>query len=146
MNYFIQVFYTYFLPLAALASFGYIIYLLLSKQSVFEYIEKDFEEAVEQNMKLSKSAIVEHFKEMQGRTAEMLEHLNQEAQEHLENSTQQVSKLQEQLEQVVSNQKALSSRLSELERNNAELHNEIKKRDAIIERKTKQVQRLKDAV
>lgn len=140
---YIRFFYTYILPLMALFSFGYIIYLLLSKRAVFERIEYDFEYAIEQNAKLSKSAIVEHFKKMSERTAEMLEHLNQEARDSLEQSIHQVHKLSEQLEQVVSNQKALNARLAELEQSNAELHNEIKKRDAIIERKTKQITRLK---
>ena len=144
--YYIQIFYSYILPLLAILSGGYIIYLLLSKRAVFKQIEYDFEESIERNLKLSKSAIVEHFQTMQEHTAEMLQRLELEAQEQLEQSTHHVVKLAKQLEQVVINQKALNIRLAELEQSNSRLHDEIKKRDAIIERKTKQIQRIKDAV
>ena len=140
---YIQLFYTYILPLMARLSLVYIIYVLLSKRTTFARIEYDFKYAVEQNAKLSKSAIVTHFKEMDERTHQMLDQLNNEAREQLENSMHHVHKLSEDLEKIVANQKVLNSRLSELERSNAELHNEIKKRDAIIERKTKQILRFK---
>jgi Fe2+ transport system protein B len=54
-----------------------------------------------------------------------------------------------QLEKINNIQRTLnlfSLNLQELEKANKNLHDEIKKRDAIIERKTKQIQRLKDAV
>jgi septal ring factor EnvC (AmiA/AmiB activator) len=127
----------------ALLSFGFIIFLLLSKRAVYKLIEYDFKKSIERNSKLSETAIIGHFQKMQKYTAEMLERLDQEAHEQLEQATHHVSKLREQLKQVVSNQEALNSRLAELEQSNAELHNEIKKRDAIIERKSKQIGRLK---
>jgi len=139
----LDLFYTYVMPLTTLFSFFYIIYLLISKRAVFKSIEKDFEESVEKNSSLSKSAIVKHFKNMQENTAEMLQNLNQEAEQHIHESIEQIETLSDQLKQITYNQQELNNRLSNLESSNEELHNEIKKRDAIIERKTRQIARLK---
>ena len=142
----IEIFYNYILPPITLLSFLYIIYLLLSKKFYYELIEQEFHDAIDNNRKISKNAIQEHFTKMQERTAEMLEKINNEVQEQLERSMKQAYKFDEQLSQIVYNQHILNIDLADLKQSNTELHNEIKKRDAIIERKTKQIKRLKNAV
>ena len=137
--YAIQIFYTYILPLMALAAFGYIIYLLMTKQEDFEQIEERFYNSIKKIENLSDEAIRTHFSNVQHFTGQVLKALDQDAREQLEQTHAK-------LEDINKTQQELSYKLQELQRANAELHNEIKKRDAIIERKTKQVQRLKDAV
>ncbi|MBD3842457.1 MAG: hypothetical protein IE909_11335 [Campylobacterales bacterium] len=139
MMYYIQIFYSYVLPLMALFSFGYIIYLLLSKRAVFELMENNFYSSVKKNSELSNEAIRTHFESIRQYTKQALQELNTDAREQLQEALSS-------FEDINKAQIALSSQLSALQKTNAELHNEIKKRDAIIERKTKQIQRLKDAV
>jgi len=127
MNYY-QIFYSYILPPIAFLSLLYIIYLLSIKRAYFKYIEDNFEKAVKRN-----------FEEMQYHMNQMIEKLNADAREKLEETLSSFQKINKA-------QKYLNYKLQELQKANEELHNEIKKRDAIIERKTKQIKRLKNEI
>jgi MFS superfamily sulfate permease-like transporter len=136
---YIESFYLYILPIMALLSFGYIIYLLLAKETDFYLMEEHFYNSVKRIEKLSEKAIRTHFENVEHYTGQVLKALDQDAREQLE---QTHSKLQD----INKTQQAISYQLQELQRANAQQADEIKKRDAIIERKTKQLQRLKDGV
>ena len=135
----IEILYSYILPPMTLIAFVYIIYLLVTKKEGYEQIEKHFFDAIEKNIKLSNNAIETHFKEMKKRTKQALQKLDTDAREQLQEALSS-------FEDINKAQRALSAQFAELQRANAELHDEIKKRDAIIWRKTKQIQRLKNAI
>jgi len=139
MNEYVQNFYMYILPIMALVSFVYIIYLLLVKQAYFEHIKEHFHNAIDENKKLSNQAIKMHFENMQNYTKQALEQLEQDVRKQLQNTLSN-------FEDINEAQNNLNYQMKEIQRANSMLHDEIKKRDAIIERKTKQIKRLKDAV
>jgi len=137
--YAIQFFYTYLLPIMALLSFGYIIYLQVTRQADFEQIEVSFYNSVKRIEGLSDEAIRTHFENVEHYTGKVLKAFGEDTREQLE---QTHAKLLD----IDTTQQALSYQLQELQRANAQQADEIKKRDAIIERKTRQIQRLKNAV
>ena len=137
--YYIQIFYSYILPLMALFSFGYIIFLKLTRQADFDIMENNFYRALKRNSELSSEVIEAHFSDIQQYTKQALQKLDTDAREQLQEALSS-------FEDINKAQRTLSAQFAELQRANAELHDEIKKRDAIIERKTKQIKRLKNAV
>lgn len=137
--YSIQIFYSYFLPIMALVAFGWLIYLQMTKQEDFKLIEERFYDSLKHIENLSDQAIRTHFENVEHFTGEVLKALDEDARQQLEQTHSK-------LESINEMQQSLSYQLQDLQRANSELHDQIKKRDAIIERKTKQIQRLKDAV
>lgn len=131
-----DILHNYILPFISIASTTYIIFILFTKRFYYKNIQEDFFNQIEKNKKLSHDVIREHFENMQQYTKQALKELDADAREQLQEAFRK-------FEDINKAQQALSSQLAELQRANAELQNEIKKRDAIIERKTKQVQRLK---
>jgi len=136
----------------------FIIYLLIFRSKHFKGLVKDFKNALEDNAMISRSIIYNHFDTMNTRTENMLESLTQNSQIALKNliddtreetekvlrsTILNVMKISDELGSLTTAQVVLNNRLSSLEETNQYLSNELKTRDAIIERKTRQIARLK---
>jgi len=132
----IEILYSYILPPMTLIAFVYIIYLLVTKKEGYEQIEKHFFDAIEKNIKLSNNAIETHFKEMKKRTKQALEELDADSREQLKGTLTYFGHINKA-------QRTLGTQLEELQRANEDLNYEIRKRNAIIERKSRQITKLR---
>ena len=137
MTHFIEIFYNYILPPIALFSVFYIIYLLLTREKNFRLMERHFYDTIEKNSAVSNEAIQKHFTNMQEYSKEALQALDTDAR-------QELYKTLSIFDSINKNYESIASQLNELQRANAFLSNEIKKRDAIVERKTKQIEKFKN--
>jgi predicted nuclease with TOPRIM domain len=143
---YIQIFQLYILPGLSIIALSIIIYLQISRKAVYEVMEKSFNDTLENNRLQSKIVISKHLEDIEDQAKHMLSLINEEIHSKLNQSANQISKLSEQLEQMTIDQAKLNDEISRLHDERAKLNDEIKKRDAIIERKSKQIKRLKDEI
>jgi peptidoglycan hydrolase CwlO-like protein len=83
---------------------------------------------------------------MNEQTHKMLQKFHEEAHTQLTYLTSHMSQLSALFEQIIQQQESLKNELGAVHQESAKLNAEIKKRDAIIERKSKQIQRLKNDI
>lgn len=128
----IEILYFYILPPLAISSFAYIIYMWTSRKTYFE-----------ETQEISKKAIIDFYEETAKNTALMIDKINQNALEKLKIATNQTSTFAQNLEEISGIQEKLNKQLRELQINNARLIEQNHKKDAILERKIKLIQKLK---
>jgi len=139
----VQTMYTDVLPIVTLIAFIIVISLQLYKRDVYKNIEKKFFKTLDNNQKLSEVMIQKYFQKTNEQTDQMLQHLNNETQHILDQSTNDILKLQTQLRQTTKIQQLLNQRLNDFQEETTLLHNKLQEKNAIIERKSRQIKRLK---
>lgn len=132
---FVQFFYLWILPIFSIFSIAYLISLLITKNETFNKINSEFRYAIEVNKKISNEQIKEHYKNVQNYTDAAIEKIN---------SSSQLEELTTKLELINKLQKNLVHQLQKIQSENEELNKKIKEREAIIDRKSQQISRLKE--
>jgi len=117
-------------------SLAYLTYALATRRDYFRKTEKAFQKSIEENKKTSEDLFNEHFEMMQKNTKALLNIINDETKRSLEETIKKTNLLNSEMEKIVSSQEILTNKI-------VHLNNEIQKKDAIIERKMKQIKRLK---
>jgi len=138
--------YFYIIPGILFLSFVYIIFLLITRQSDFQLIENNFEKSLNSLFKMTEKNFNIFANSLNNKAEQTLTQFINANEHQLKDITIQIKNLIEQLLQMQENQKKLNNINFELFQNISHLNNEIKKRDAIIERKIKQIKRLKNDI
>jgi hypothetical protein len=115
-------------------AFTYIIYILLRRKEDFKEINQSFYEEIIANKNLSKNVILEHFQEVEKETDRILKQFNFEAEKNFTIQIEKMKEIEKKLEYFSEMQKV------DIE----EMMQEVKKKDAIINRKNRQIERLKE--
>jgi len=115
-------------------AFTYIIYILLRRKEDFKEINQSFYEEIIANKNLSKNVIFEHFQEVEKETDRILKQFNFEAEKNFTIQIEKMKEIEKKLEYFSEMQKV------DIE----EMMQEVKKKDAIINRKNRQIERLKE--
>jgi len=115
-------------------AFTYIIYILLRRKEDFKEINQSFYEEIMANKNLSKNVILEHFQEVEKETDRILKQFNFEAEKNFSIQIEKMKEIEKKLEHFSEMQKV------DVE----EMMQEVKKKDAIINRKNRQIERLKE--
>jgi len=138
--------YYYVIPLILFFTFLYVIFLIFNRKNYLYQIEQDFNQTINHAFNLLDNNFNVFVKKIDKKTEMVLSDFVEANEEQLKDITIQIKNLNEQLQQMQENQKKINNINFELSQNISHLNNEIKKRDAIIERKTKQIKRLKNEI
>ena len=140
---YIQIFYTYILPVMALVSFFYIIYLLVRKEAIFRSIEKQIYLTTEKQKDELRDSIIDFYNESKEIFENSLRLIKSETETELEKVKEELSEIQQQTRSLAYDLRNINAENKQLTETILKLKEEINKRDAILHRKEKQIQRLK---
>ena len=140
---YIQIFYTYILPVMALVSFFYIIYLLVRKEAIFRSIEKQIYLTTEKQKDELRDSIIDFYNESKEIFENSLRLIKSETETELEKVKEELSEIQQQTRSLAYDLRNINAENKQLTETILKLREEINKRDAILHRKEKQIQRLK---
>jgi hypothetical protein len=142
MSYYVQMFYIYFLPPAMLISLIYIAYFRAIRKSDIDFIEKKITAAIEESLEFSEELTRKNFNKVEYEQEQIFDNITNRALENIKIYEEKMQNLRLNIENVILLQKEIYD-LNSIINKQAD---EIKKRDAIIERKTKQIKRLKNEI
>jgi hypothetical protein len=142
MSYYVQMFYIYFLPVAMLISLIYIAYFRAIRKSDIDFIEKKITAAIEESLEFSEELTRKNFNKVEYEQEQIFDNITNRALENIKIYEEKMQNLRLNIENVILLQKEIYD-LNSIINKQAD---EIKKRDAIIERKTKQIKRLKNEI
>jgi len=127
----------------SLFAFLYIIYFKLKEHDHSKKIEDEFLKSIKKNQELSNEANNIHFQQMQKNGQYILDKFNSDFQIQLQKNSVNIEMLGDKLLELLQMQNLLNSDFNKLTESTIESNNEIKKRDAIIDRKNRQISKLK---
>jgi hypothetical protein len=142
MSYYVQMFYIYFLPVAMLISLIYIAYFRAIRKSDIDFIEKKITAAIEESLEFSEELTRKNFNKVEYEQEQIFDNITNRALENIKIYEEKMQNLRLNIENVILLQKEIYDLNSIINKQ----EDEIKKRDAIIERKTKQIKRLKNEI
>lgn len=143
MNETIHILYFYVFPPITIILLLMLIVNRGSREEYFEEIKKDFSDAIHENQELSKEIIKNNFEETQNSANEILQNFNLYFYEKIERPLEKITQLEKKLETINNQQMQLNNNLKQLQERNIELEKELEKKEAIINRRTNKIKRMK---
>jgi len=132
------------LKIISAVSLLFIIYLLLTRRKVFQEIENEFRTNIRHNQQLSNEANSIHFENMQQNAQKILDDFNQRLEESLRTNDSKIEEQNTLLEKLSYSIKSIEKQLLECNDEIVKRDTSIRQKDAIIDKKNKQIKRLKE--